>query len=393
MKRIPFCTRFMIGLLSLSVTLSACKKSPPTDKATAQRVVTATLKPFATPTYFNAFIEPLSIIKVTTPVDGTIDTIHFAYGEKITQNQNLIELSSESLERDYQDKLFKYLKAKQTFQTDKSAWGNTQELNRYGLISKLEIETQKNKLADSTLGVVQAKQELQEILDTLGIRDFDFSKLDIHNTQDAIQRLSAKLNKITITSPASGLALLPGPSAKDHQDKLTQGSPVKKNDVLLTIGDLSGVTLNIKVNETQIKQIKLQQFVDISFIALPQVRLQGVIARIDTQAQSVNNDNPTFPVQVLVKTLPEQYRELVLVGMSAKLRVQEHQQTALMVPIDAIYQKEGKSYVDIVSSNDIKNKTPVEVKTGATNLNEVTILHGLKSGDRVVVNSRPTQEN
>lgn len=381
-----------LGLISCMLTLSACKNNAAKNQAQAEKIVTASLKSLSTPSYFNAFIEPLSVIKVTTPVDGTIDAIHFGYGEKITKGQKLIELTSQSLERDYQDKLFKYLKAKQAFQTDKSAWGNTQELNRYGLVSKMEIETQKNKLADSTLGVVQAKQELQEILNTLEIKDFDFAKLDIHNTQDAIQRLSAKLNKIVIKAPADGLALLPSSSAKEHQEKLTIGSPIKKNDVLLTVGDLSGVTLNIKVNETQIKQIQLQQHVDISFIALPQVQLQGVVARIDTQAQSSNSDNPSFPVQVVVRSLPEQYKNRVLVGMSAKLRVEEHTRMALMVPIDAVYQKEGKSYVDVVVANNLKDKVPTEVKTGPTNMNEVAILHGLKPGDRLAISSRPAQE-
>lgn len=373
-------------VLLICLSLVACSGGSKKADEEQVRVIEAELKSVSSPLFFNAFVEPKSVIKVTTPADGTIDAIHFGYGEQVKAGQVLVELSSESLAKDYNDRLVKYLKAKQEYQTNQTNWQSTQELDRFGLVSKNEFESAKNKLADSTLSKATAKQDLEKVLETLEISDFDFDQLDIQNTQDAIKRLSGKVDKIQIKAPSDGIALLPSKSGKDTE-KLTVGGPVRKNEVLLNVGDMSGITMNISVNETQIEQIRPEQPVSVSFIAIPQAKLRGKVMHIDTQAQSRNNDNPTFPVQISVDSLNEKQQQHVLVGMSAKLKLEQRLRQAIMVPIEAVYQKGGKNFVDLLAENEV-NAVPTEVRTGPTNLNEVAIIRGLKPGDKIEIRRR-----
>ncbi len=70
--------------------------------------------------------------------------------------------------------------------------------------------------------------------------------------------------------------------------------------------------------------------------------------------------------------------------MSAKVAIEIGGEKVIMIPINAVYQQHGQTYVRVVDDKT-KKISEVAVKTGATTLDEVTIEANLYEGEKVVV--------
>ncbi len=123
--------------------------------------------------------------------------------------------------------------------------------------------------------------------------------------------------------------------------KLIKGDAIKQGDVLAIIGDIEGISVQIKVNELTINQIKLGQPVKVTGIAFPDYILDGKITRIDKQGEASNGGLPTFSAEVVVPHLTEAEKKEIHVGMSAKVEINIEEDKQIMVPITAVKEKNG----------------------------------------------------
>src|SRR5262249_31338295 len=68
-------------------------------------------------------------------------------------------------------------------------------------------------------------------------------------------------------------------------------------------------------------------------------------------------------------------------GMTARVEIQvEERQRALFVPLDAVFERDGRSLCYVVEGRRIR---PREVSLGPSNQNFVVIEKGLRRGDRI----------
>jgi multidrug efflux pump subunit AcrA (membrane-fusion protein) len=209
--------------------------------------------------------------------------------------------------------------------------------------------------------------------------------LSIANIDKVTQAMHLKMSSenLRIVSPAQGVVL--GTSKNEEESKkVIKGDTVKQGDVLAVIGDMSGLSVRIKVNELTINQLKVAQKVKISGIAFPDDLLSGVIQRVDRQGETANGGLPTFTVEVIAKGLSQKQKRDIHVGMSAKVEIDVDGGAELMVPIAAVSENEGVSSVRLYDENSGKTKQ-VKVETGKTTIDSVAILSGLNVGDKIIV--------
>ena len=196
------------------------------------------------------------------------------------------------------------------------------------------------------------------------------------------------VNKLQILSPSDGIALLPNKTDNSEQSnadiRLTIGSQVKASQVLLTVGDITGITLTVKINELHINEIKLGQKAIITSDAFEDA-LNGTVTHIDQQATSDSSGNaPTFAIKITVPAITPLQRKIIHVGMSAKVALTIDKPATIKLPLNAVLNVDGKVSVKLLDKTTGKIKT-VPVITGATTLDSVVIQQGLKAGDEVIL--------
>jgi hypothetical protein len=199
-------------------------------------------------------------------------------------------------------------------------------------------------------------------------------------------------NHLTIKAPQAGVVLAPekdsndGAGGDNANKDLHVGTQVKENQNLVSIGDLTGIATTVSVSEMVINQIKPGQAVTVTVTALPDMTLQGVVKSVGAQAQTSGDsqsNNANFPVNIVVPQITPQQRDLIRVGMSAQIQILLPNPPQIMLPITAVYQKNGMSMVKVLNAQGKPQEVPV--MTGQTTLDQIAITQGIKAGDKVMV--------
>lgn len=377
---------YRVMTLIVCLSLTACSRSPNEKQA---GVVTIEPQTVGSTLYYSGTIQPLQTLVVPSPADGVVVDMPFQYGETVKAGQLLFMVSSTKFLADYKTALMAYIKAKSDFNNGQTQLSEAEFLHKNELISDDDFKSKQSSFYAARLALLQAKDTLENLLQQLNIKDIDLYKLTIADIDKITQALHLQtsaetLEHLRIVAPASGTVLSPVKGEEENNKKVMKGDAVKQGDVLAIIGDMSGLSARIKVNELTVNQLKVGQKVKITGIAFPDHTLAGEIKRVDRQGEPSPGGLPTFTVQVAVPKLTEAQQKEIHVGMSAKVEIALENDSQIMVPIAAVNEKDGRSYVQVHDDKTAKIRE-VFVKTGKTTLNSVAVLAGLKVGDKIVV--------
>jgi multidrug efflux pump subunit AcrA (membrane-fusion protein) len=375
-----------ITILCVMLMLAACGRDQHNSENKKTKIVTVKPHALTTALYYSGIVQPLNTVVITAPTDGVVSDMKFHYGDVVTAGQLLFTLTSEKFQADYKDALMAYVKAKTEFTNQQSLLSESEFLYKNQLISMDDYKAKKTNFFNAQLGFIQAKDVLAVYLKRLAINDVDLFSLSIENVEKINQLLHGKQDAqvLQVASPAAGVILLPIKNDNsDNQSKKTmKGDQVKQGDVLAMIGDVSGLTIHINVNEYNVNELKIGQAVKVTGTAFSGLELQGAISSIDRQGQTSQGGTPVFPVEVVVSKLSPEAQKSIHMGMSAKVEILLQGPEVITVPIAAVIQKNGASYLRVKTENKVKE---VLVKTGQTTQDEVVISSNLNAGDRVVI--------
>ena len=384
-----------ILVLSITLWLVACGEEDDKTKKPQLTIITAEMKASVTKLYYKGSLQPIKNVPVLSPVDGTITALHFNYGETIKKDQNLAIISSDKLANDYREAVSKYLQAKDTYETTLQSFGGTTALYKAGLIPTEQFMTSKSQFETNTLNFYQSKYDLEKILKKSGVSAEKIESLTITDTAEVAQILQKKFDNIEVLASGSGVALFPagGQSSDDggggsKNGKLTIGSQVKEGQLILSIGDLTGFSVTLQVSEININRIKAGLPVIATGYAFPGIVLHGTVTGVAKQANpsqdGMGGSLSMFNIEVQIPHLTPEEQQTIHVGMTADFEIDIKNPPAIAIPINAVFQKDGLNYVTIIDPKTNK-QTDVPVETGTTGVTDVTILKGLKAGDKVVV--------
>ena len=201
-----------------------------------------------------------------------------------------------------------------------------------------------------------------------------------------------------------------------------------EGSTILTLADMSVITAEVKVDETDIVNISLGQTADVTVDALPGRTFKGHVTEVGDQAllrttgiatsQSTTGTEEAkdFKVVVTLDQLPSEKLDDLRPGLSttAKITVAE-KPNALTIPIQALVQRDpaiekalaahpGKPAASTSVSDAGNRAKPVSVQgvylltsdsgklrtvfvpvtTGVTGATDIEVLSGLKQGDEIV---------
>jgi HlyD family secretion protein len=204
-----------------------------------------------------------------------------------------------------------------------------------------------------------------------------------------------------------------------------------EGSTLMTLADMSVITAEIKVDETDIVNLRLGQSADVTVDALPGRTFKGHVTEVGDQAllrttgvatsQSTTGTEEAkdFKVVVTLDQIPEAHLEDLRPGLSttAKITVADKPNT-LTIPIQALVQRDAAIEKDLAAHAGKASAAPVSaatnsgapvkpvlvqgvyllttsngklranfvpVTTGVTGTTDIEVLSGLKQGDEIVI--------
>jgi HlyD family secretion protein len=214
----------------------------------------------------------------------------------------------------------------------------------------------------------------------------DQKKAAIGAAESRIQEASSKLAlaqqqlaRTEVRADVPGIVVYREVFFGSEQRKPQVGDQVWANQPLLILPDISKMVVETKVRETDIHKVEKNQKVRIHVEAYPDLELSGTVTLIGTLAQEEKERRGAkfFGVTVQVNESDARLRP----GMTARVEIQvEERAKALSVPLEAVFEREGRSFCYVVEGRQVR---PREVVLGPSNQDFVVVENGLRRGDRV----------
>lgn len=367
------------ALMLLSVLwLCACR---PTSHEAA--TVTVQRRVIDTNPIYSGHIQALRTMDVRAPYDGTLERLNVRMGQRVEAQDPLLALRSDAYVKDIQQSLLEFLKAKDDYQNQAQKYRGAQQLWQHGLISANDYHSQHSELASSYAVLLQQQSKLDAYWPNQSHRAWTLED----RTQ--LTRLFSEASPLlSLNAPIKGVVLSPSKTSSHNDNPSgllpTVGSTIKQSDSLLTIGDVSGYLVDIRVSQMQVNALFLGQKATVTGDAFSD-RLAGYISQIGLQANTDPNAGddsaPTYVVEIRIPSLPRVTQRPIRLGMSAKVTLLNPTEATLSIPLSAVGFLDEKPVVMRKVGHQI-HITPIS--TGKTSVDRVQVLAGLSEGESIL---------
>ncbi|MFQ6003808.1 MAG: efflux RND transporter periplasmic adaptor subunit, partial [Candidatus Zixiibacteriota bacterium] len=197
-----------------------------------------------------------------------------------------------------------------------------------------------------------------------------------------------ELEGLTLKAPIDGLVVYNEVWGPSGRQKVKAGDTPWPGQSIIEIPDLASMYVKTSVNEVDINRLDVGQQVIIKVDALPDLTLYGKVSRIATLARLEKGTNTkVFDVDVTIEGTNPNLKP----GMTASCQIiTDRIPDALYVPVESVFEKEGKTVVYVLTSS-AKSR---EVEVGQKNSDYIVIKKGLKEGERVTLRdpTKPLEE-
>jgi HlyD family secretion protein len=307
-------------------------------------------------------------------------------------------------------------RAKADLEQKKLDWDRAQGLYQAGIMAKQDFDAKKASydtavatIAQMQATIVQSKAQTES------------QRARVTNAQAQLRFNEDALNKTVSVAPFDGIVTnLP----VREGETVVVGIQNAEGSTLMTIADMSVVTAEVKVDETDIVNVRIGQPADVTIDAVPNKIFKGHVTLVGDQAllrstgvatsQSTSGTEEAKDFKVVV-TLDQPNDEL-RPGLSTTAKITTaHKDNVISLPIQALTIKpedkpgapNGNVQAASTSSGSGSSSSPslmdqqgvyvlskdkqgklrahfVLVKTGITGATDIEVLSGLKEGDEIV---------
>jgi len=308
-------------------------------------------------------------------------------------------------------------RAKSDAERTKLDWDRAQGLYQEALIARSEYDNRKNAWEAAQAGLAQAQARLAQMK-----AQKDSADRRISQSRANLTRVSDVLRKTTYAAPFDGMITnLP----VREGETVVIGIQNSPGSTLMSIADMSVITAEVKVDETDIVNVKLGQPAEVTIDAIPKKNFKGVVTEIGnnaivrstglatSQQTSASQEAKDFKVVVTLQEPPENLRP----GLSATAKITTAvRNNVLTIPIQALTvrvqaelqpENDRKGSVEAAAPQNeaakakdrekeeiqgvfvIRNRKAefMPVDTGITGTTDIEVLKGLKDGDEIVTGS------
>jgi HlyD family secretion protein len=339
-------------------------------------------------------IQPLSKIEVKSKASGIVKKLYVDYGDRVKQGQILAELDKVQLEASVRASEANY-QAAQAARDSAVASLERSKVDAEGPdvpFLKLNMERAQQMYKDGVMSkslVEDAEKNYQMALNrqvsgqrTLIVAKAEIAKAEaqVAQAKAALENAEEDLRNSTIVSPIDGLVLSKDVNVGDAVSSiLVLGSQAT---LLLSLGDISEVYVQGKVDEADIGKVYINQPARIVVEAFKDKKFTGKVTKISPLGKEKDNVT-TFEVRVSISNPTGELKA----NMSANAEVVlEEKKNVLMVQEAAIiYDKDRNASVELPEPKAPNGRKKINVKLGISNGVKTEIASGLNEKQQVVL--------
>ena len=384
-------------------------------------------------------VKPTTYTNVTAQGYGRITEIlvkegdHIKKGDKLLLQENVqanadVQAQSASInanesgvqaaEASYRAAQSDLIQQQANLEKAKLDYDRGQGLFKDGLIAKQDFDQRKTGYDAAVAAAESSRARVLSLKATL-----EMTRAQLNQSKAVLVHTKDILSKTTYYSPINGIVIYLPVKVGEY---VVLGMQNATGSFLMTLSDMSVVTAEVKVDETDIVNIKNGQEADVTIDAVPGKVFKGKVTEIGSQAvlrssglattqtTTSNQEAKDFKVVVTLQSPPDNVRP----GLSttAKIKTAE-KKDVVAIPIQALAVRSRKD-LEEAAKNAKKNgnvtlaappppaagdpkKDEVQgvfvvngkkaafrpVETGISGITDIEITKGLQAGDEIVVGS------
>jgi len=386
-------------------------------------------------------VKPTTYTNVTAQGFGRITEIlvkegdHIKKGDKLLLQENVqanadvqaqsatitsAESAVQAAEASYKATQSDLVMQQANLEKAKQDFDRGQGLLKDGLIPKQDFDQRKTSYDGAVASVEASKARVQSLKAQL-----DQTRSQVNQTKAVLVRARDVLQKTAYVSPINGIVSYLPVRLGEY---VVPGIQNSTGSFLMTLSDMSVVTAEVKVDETDIVNVKIGQEADVTIDAVPGKIFKGKVTEIGSQAvlrssgltttqtTTSTQEAKDFKVVVTLSNPPENVRP----GLSttAKIKTAERK-NVVAIPIQALAvrtrkdleeaaknaKNQGGSNITLAAppppapgdpkKDEVQGVFVVnakkavfrQVETGIAGVTDIEITKGLKPGDEIVVGS------
>src|SRR5580693_9118236 len=378
-------------------------------------------------------IRPKTYVNIGANAFGKIIRLYVKEGDRVKQGQMLAQLENvqsaadmdamqASLEAARTDAMAAEAalntsaadlnRAKSDAERSDLDWTRAQGLYKDALISKSDFDMQKATHQTAVAGLAQADARVAQAK-----AQKDSADRRVGQAIANLTHATDVLKKTTYQAPFDGVITnLP----VREGETVVVGIQNSPGSTLMTLADLSVITAEVKVDETDIVNVQMGQAAQVTIDAIPKKTFKAVVTQIGdnaivrstgvstSQQISTSQEAKDFKVVVTLQDPPDDLRP----GLSATAKITTATRgSALTIPIQALtirrqsdlVPKDEKGAVQAAApaKDPAKDKEEIQgvfilrnhkaefvpVDTGIAGTTDIEVIKGLKEGDEIVTGS------
>jgi HlyD family secretion protein len=381
-------------------------------------------------------IKPLNYVNVGANAQGRIVRLYVQEGDKVKKGQLLAQLENiqsaagvESMratlaasqtdavasEAALNTALAQQNSSKASLAQAKIDFDRFSGLYKEQLVSKADFDAKK-----AAYEVAQAVNAQDQARVAQARAQLDSSRGRVNQSRAQLTQASDVLSKTVYTAPYDGVVT----NLPVHEgETVVMGIQNAPGSTLMTVADMRVITAEVRVDETDIVNVKIDQTADVTIDAIPGKTFKGKVSQIGdnaiirstgvstSQSTASSQEAKDFKVVITLENPPERLRP----GLSATAKITtgaEH--GVLTIPIQALtmrdkndleaqankkkdakpaaapgppVKKEAQDIQGVFVVTPTKKAEFRQVETGLTGTTDIQVKSGLKENDEIITGS------
>ncbi|HEV2195878.1 MAG TPA: efflux RND transporter periplasmic adaptor subunit [Candidatus Acidoferrum sp.] len=385
-------------------------------------------------------IRPTTFTNVTAQGFGRITAILVKEGDRVKKGDKLLlqenvqanadvqaqsaattsaESAAQATEGSYKAAQADLISQQANMEKAKLDYERGQGLYKDGLIPKQDFDQRKTAYDAAAASVESARARVQSLR-----AQMDQTRAQVNQSRAVLTHQEDVLHKTVYTSPINGIvSYLP----ERVGDYVVPGITNTNGSFIMTLSDMSIITAEVKVDETDIVNVKIGQEADVTIDAVPGKVFKGKVTEVGSQAvlrssgltttqtTTSSQEAKDFKVVVTLDSPPDNLRP----GLSATAKIKTaERKNVVAIPIQALAMRTRKELEEAAknakgqgssvtlaapppaASGDPK-KDEIQgvfvvngkkaffrpVDTGISGITDIEVTKGLQAGDEIVIGS------
>lgn len=337
-------------------------------KAVAVQMEKVALRTIESKVYAAGYVQPVVKVNISANVAGEITSLNVREGQNVKKGQILAQLDRVMYQAEVEQAKSYYRSCVSAREVAEKEFYRVDELFEAGNYSESQYDQARAQYEQAVATLEQAAARLKQAEDNL--------------------------RKTTLVAPIDGTVI----GLKKEQGEIAMGSTFQA-DVVMTVADLSGMEVEVDVNENDIVRVELGDSVDIEIDALGQRRFPGIVTEISqlatTSGAGTQNAVTNFKVIVKMTDIPKEIRS----GMNATVEIlADRKENVVAVPIRAVTvrpedkvlktpenTKEKPELLEVVFVVEADTVRAVPLELGISSEDYFEVLSGVDTSHTIVI--------